>query len=73
MLVDFHEVAERYRKDRFFGGGEWIYPQTILKTRDQDGKAERVEPAIGKRKLFLEWGKNLALLTRNLLHLFDYG
>jgi hypothetical protein len=60
MLVDFHEIAERYRKDRFFHGGEWIDPQAIFEARDQHGKAERVEPAIGQREVVLERRENFA-------------
>jgi hypothetical protein len=73
MFVDFHEIAERYRKKRVLGGRERIDAQRIFEARDQNGKAERVEAAIGEHEIFFERCENLAVLPRYLFHLVDYG
>jgi hypothetical protein len=73
MLVDFHEIAERYRKDTFLRGRKGIDAQPVFQTRDQNGKAERVETAIRKHEILLERRENLSVLARYLFHLFDYG
>src|SRR6516225_1264732 len=53
MLINFHEIAERDWKHRFLRGGERIDAETVFQTRDQNGKAERVETAIGEHEIFL--------------------
>jgi hypothetical protein len=73
MLIDFHEIAERDRKDRFLGGRERIDAQPVFETRDQNGEAERVETAIRKHEIFFEGCENFSVLARYLFHLFDYG
>ena len=73
MLVDFHEIAERHRKNGVLGGRERIDAQRVFEARDQNGKAERVETAIRQHQIFFERRQNLAVLARNLFHLIDYG
>ena len=48
-------------------------PSVVFEPRDQHGKAEQVETAIGEHEIFLERSKNFALLARDALHLLDYG
>ena len=73
MLVDFHEIAERYGKERVLGGRERIDAQLILKARYQHGEPERIEAAIREREILIERRQDFALLPRNLLHLIEYG
>ena len=73
MLVDFDEVAERHRKGGVLGGRERIDAELILEPRNQDGKAERIETAIREHQILLERRQKLAVLSRDLFHLFDYG
>jgi hypothetical protein len=73
MLVNFDELAKRHREKSVLGGGERVDTQRILEARDQDGKAERVEAAIGEDQILFKWRENLAVLARNLFHLIDYG
>ena len=63
MLVDFHEIAERHRKDSVLGGRERIDAERVFEPRDQDGKAKRIETAIGKHEIFLQRRKNLAVFA----------
>ena len=72
MLVGFHEITERYRKDPFLRGRERIDAQPVFQTRDQNGEAERVETAICKHEILFERRENFSVLARNLFHLFDY-
>ena len=51
MFIDFHEVAERHGKHRVLGGRERIDAELVLEARDQHGKAERVETAIGQHEI----------------------
>jgi hypothetical protein len=73
MLVDFHEIPERYREDGLLGGRERIDAQPVFQTSDQNGEAERVETAICKREILFERPENFSVFARNLFHLFDYS
>jgi hypothetical protein len=73
MLIDFHEIAERYREDSLLRRGKRIDSEPIFQARDQNGESERVEPAIGKHQIVFQRREYFSVLVRDLLHLFHYG
>ena len=48
-------------------------PKAVFHTRDQNGKAERVETAIREYEVFFERRQDFAVLSRHLLHLLHYS
>jgi len=71
--INFHEIAQRYRKEGVLGGRERIDAEFVLQARNQDGEAERIETAISQYEILVERRESLAVLSRDLFHLLDYS
>ena len=69
MFVERDQLADRVGKPAAVRGGERIGPRQILKARDQDRKAQRIEPRVEQRQIVRKRRQRLLLLSRNLLNL----
>jgi predicted amidohydrolase len=54
MFVEPDEIAERYRKIHIFRCGEWVAPEFVFETGDDDRETQRVEPRIQQDEFIVE-------------------
>src|SRR5262249_32227191 len=69
IFVDPYEVAQGHRKDDLVGRREGVEAERVFEPRDEDGKAQRVEPRIQQHELVGEGRRLDFLLLRHLREL----
>jgi hypothetical protein len=69
MFIEPDEIAERNRQIHILGCGEWVAPEFVLKTRDDDREAQGIQPRIHQGEIIVERRDLLFLLRRDLLEL----
>ncbi len=69
MFIEPNEITERYRKIRILGRSEWVGPEFVLKSRDDDRETQRIQPRIQQDKIVVERREFFFLIRRDLFEL----